>query len=972
MDTTYKQDYHTGADISVFIGPLWVEEAVSIYLRTTTNDIVVYPYSDPHYSRSLVGRYMMQGTLTVNCTEPDYLLRLIELARKETITQSALRELIEKRKSVFQQTLTDRLLAIKAKTGTLAFGAAGTTTEEKLLAYVTDYTERVTREVELMSLRYTSSGQRVLDPRLFELTIISGNPSSPTTSIEIFEDVKIVGTEQVNENNDATKTVTYSIIARRKPPLVVNKPVIQKLPRISFVTENLLAGVKTIADHIVKQMLENVELRCFSPTVRAAAMLHNPNVGYIGDVSDRSRFYGTTASYLELVWQVKTPPFYTVEQAKLPSVSIFALGKNGTWEEKETSVKLTPPPYGKGKAPAFSNAYGRMLSVNKDDTLDGLVAAAPVEITPLEANSGYGTIYAPRKRKTGFGMGSLIPPVTVDPETFSFLDKDVYDVTASTLWSNPFNVRGCSRNIDPNALTEESETRLTEIVQPMYTYGIMREFTVDGNGISFTLPTPIDYTDLTKGDVEDQLVAEDEIPEGMPTSKITIHWDGTVEAEDVREDEIIYSVAFTSMDIRDIPTREELLDDESPCFGLFTLDCGPAATEVFGFNRFTTVRPIIFSTVPQLSEVLGVLYESGGVYYVPDDFIPDGLTDDPSELADVVPLLPSYGKGCDTISIDYDVFISEKTSTYVDLSGCFFAQKRETKFKPPGSNTEISYEDIVNLKNKLRIHIMWLFLSVPSQRALNERQQSTEGEAVSVVHDTVMQRSRVSEFYTFLRCDTRYYDILVMNTPLRRLANQFLDIWEDVWTSLKGMFTRIGTISRTIDEFTYPVKASVGRVSQQFLHYTVDVAVQECGKQLAACTIAASDVEHAAGGKLAIEKNAEGAITLLDALSNSVDRAGNAFVGGTKRAQELITIQFRVALREALEKIAADIRGEDDRTGIVTVRRYTIPVLSSLVCYGLTESGYQVLREEPPEDVPGLLLPHYTDVEENREQDETP
>jgi len=150
LSPIYDEGYHTGADVSVFIGPLWVEEAVSIYLRTATNDIVVYPYSDPHYSRSLVGRYLMQGSLTINVTEPDYLLRLIEVAKNESITESALRELVEKRKAVFQQTLTDRLLSTYSERGSITIGGSETD-EEKLLAYITEYTERVTREVAFVT-----------------------------------------------------------------------------------------------------------------------------------------------------------------------------------------------------------------------------------------------------------------------------------------------------------------------------------------------------------------------------------------------------------------------------------------------------------------------------------------------------------------------------------------------------------------------------------------------------------------------------------------------------------------------------------------------------------------------------------------------------------------------------------------------------------------------------------------------------
>jgi len=970
LSPIYDEGYHTGADVSVFIGPLWVEEAVSIYLRTATNDIVVYPYSDPHYSRSLVGRYLMQGSLTINVTEPDYLLRLIEVAKNESITESALRELVEKRKAVFQQTLTDRLLSTYSERGSITIGGSETD-EEKLLAYITEYTERVTREVELMSVRYTDSGKRIIDPRTFELTIISGKPGSRVESIEIFQDVKIVGTERVSENNDQTQTVTYSIIARRKPPLVTRKPNPKaKITKASFVTENILEVTQTLCRKLIDQILTTPELRCVTSVARTAEMLNNPYVGYIGDVSPKSRFYGKHASYLELVWQVRLPATYTpdITKGNLPAISLL-MNKDAGVTETETSMSLKLPKFEGANCWAFSNAYGRLASVNKDLTLEGLSAAASVVITPLESRDGMGTLYAPRKHITGFGVGSLVPPQLVDPTTFGYTDDLLDDLTASTLWANPFNIRACSHNVGTPAYVEKAE-ELTELVQPVYTYGIIDKIEISEKGITLSVPVPVDFKNLEKKTNEALLASSEKLKESESEYTITIDLDGKVTTTDpliYPDFDIALTYLWTTVDATDIPTEEDLITSESPAFGVFTLDL-VAPEQLSSFNRYLNVFPIVFQSVPPLEMISGSVEcwddGAGGYDHVFTGSLPDDYLDSVDGLADL-PTLVKLQSVC-AFTIDYDVTFSGIAHPYYNLDGCFFMTKNVKtmgSYQCPHCDQPVKYWKIKDLP--AYAHVLWIAISTPIKRVKDSEQ--TEERGVKVVHDTTMRRARIAEFYNIVRCDSRAYDTQVMDTAGTMFVKGLGEIWHDILDTIKAVFGRIGTVDRTIYGFTYPIKASMGRIAQMFSSYTIDINVTELVDQISQCTI---DTNFTGGpqGKIDIEGVAPNdPVTLLNALIHSRNRAGKPFVGGIDGAnakREIATI-VRNVLTEALSLGAYEIITENEKTGDVSVRRHTLRTLPSLVCYGLTDEGYRVLTETSQQSQP-IVLDHYRKEENNQ------
>ena len=191
----YDKGYKSGAQVSLFIGPIWVEEVVTIRLGTGTDDIPVYPYSTPYFNTVLLGNYIVNGQIGINYTDSDYLLRIIESARNTSIQEKELKALIKGRKSLFETTLLDH------------------ESNDYKRSRIKNYVERISREIETSSMN--SNGK--LDPRSFEITIIAGNIYDDNQSIEIYEDVKINRTNKIIDNGDNIVLEVYDFIGKKKP-----------------------------------------------------------------------------------------------------------------------------------------------------------------------------------------------------------------------------------------------------------------------------------------------------------------------------------------------------------------------------------------------------------------------------------------------------------------------------------------------------------------------------------------------------------------------------------------------------------------------------------------------------------------------------------------------------------------------------------------------------------------------------------
>ena len=73
-----NQDYFSGSQASIFIGDLWVDEITDIQFSVGANATPIYGYGDTFFSHVAQGRVMVQGNLTINFKEPNYLFAVLE------------------------------------------------------------------------------------------------------------------------------------------------------------------------------------------------------------------------------------------------------------------------------------------------------------------------------------------------------------------------------------------------------------------------------------------------------------------------------------------------------------------------------------------------------------------------------------------------------------------------------------------------------------------------------------------------------------------------------------------------------------------------------------------------------------------------------------------------------------------------------------------------------------------------------
>jgi len=490
----YDHGYKTGAQTNLFIGPIWVEEVVSIQLKSGTTDAPCYPYSSAYQSRLLLGKYSVAGSIMVSYTQPDYLLRILEMAAGVSMQDGELLNLIESRKSIFSNTVRSKLMTDKlVEQGNIDLSAS------YLTKYATDYVERISREIELMSY----AGKRY-QPRSFELTIITGNVYDKNQSIEIYEDVKIIGTGRVVANDDQVQVEMYDFMGRRKPE---RKQRIEIIPPVGYLSrENLLQMTKEIADGLIEAMVQLPTIKGIAPTHRTSLMVNTDRLAIAGLLNPNTRMYGKDASFIEANWSLEYPAAFSSYEDDGTTYNIQSQTKlTATVDGKDinTNINLMPPRRQSEDSDrqAFDNSYGRMVAVDRANTSKFISAVGPVIPQTIEYALG-GTIALPRYRRNDFNIGSFVMPKITDVEGFSYQDQDLEALTMSTLWCSLVGFRGTAepRNEqEGNAdQVEPKTTYITEIAQPVNTFAYVDHVGAEWNEggefkLKISVPVYIDY-----------------------------------------------------------------------------------------------------------------------------------------------------------------------------------------------------------------------------------------------------------------------------------------------------------------------------------------------------------------------------------------------------------------------------------------------------------------------------------------------
>ena len=238
--SVYDEGYVSGSSISIFVGPIWVDEVVSLRLSSASAKKPVYSYSSPYYNRLLVGNYSVAGSLGIAYKESDYFMKCLAQAQNAG-SDLELKQMIEKQKSQFANTLKSRMTAAAKQASLdlvnvermLKYSKKGDSRYGELLQkkaeleaiinnniyikQINSYVERVSREIEMMS--YVNVGSTTTNltrvPYTFKLTIVKGKITDPNCGFEMYEDVEVLGTDQLAANDDSAQIMLYNIMGKK-------------------------------------------------------------------------------------------------------------------------------------------------------------------------------------------------------------------------------------------------------------------------------------------------------------------------------------------------------------------------------------------------------------------------------------------------------------------------------------------------------------------------------------------------------------------------------------------------------------------------------------------------------------------------------------------------------------------------------------------------------------------------------------
>lgn len=77
-DSIYYQNYYSGNDVGIFIGPVWVDDIANIQFTLNNNKAPVYGYMSEAFDGVSRGTYIIEGQFSVAYTEEGYIPKILE------------------------------------------------------------------------------------------------------------------------------------------------------------------------------------------------------------------------------------------------------------------------------------------------------------------------------------------------------------------------------------------------------------------------------------------------------------------------------------------------------------------------------------------------------------------------------------------------------------------------------------------------------------------------------------------------------------------------------------------------------------------------------------------------------------------------------------------------------------------------------------------------------------------------------
>jgi hypothetical protein len=882
-NNVYDKGYRTGASAQIFIGPIWVDEAVSFLTNSGNNKKPVYPYSSIYYDRTIQGRYMVTGTLSIAFKETDYLLKLIQKARSESILSSELDELAKGRMNIFQTTLQ-----YKALQGLFAAGDQTTAVD-----HVNDYITKISREIENYSHRGPNRSET------FEMTIIDGGFYDENQSIDIYEDVEIVGSGKQRINDDNVIVEVYQFVARKKPDITVRTKAVK--PVMTFDQDNLLLMGQELVRKLARRLIEHPSVNVFKTNSRTSLMGDTSKLAIGGFLHPRTRFYGAGGSFLEIVYGFEYPRFYRADENEKSLRSDTTLKVNNLTNGKSetTQIVLVPPESTKGTR-QFDNSCGKLVSLDREVTAEHLWAVAPIKKTQVLHRIG-GSLVKPRYERSIFDDGSFVPPVVVDVDDFEYTDTDLDVLTHGTLWCTLKGFRGSKSVIDD--VEEEETTYISEVAQPLYTFAYCKNITAinDESGGSLTIGTPtmIDFINLDQGG------------EGKASKSPLVELDSV--------GNVIFNFSsagsLESIEVESMEGESELFADSviSITGTQFTVESAIDPSDPADFQpRFFRISMSIDS------DRLATTF-SKCMYVVPFVFVmEDGDPAYTNDVSHCLAMLQARDGQDDSCQFDfkYDWTTTEVTGytsagSPIILDGVYFLNPKS--------------EEMTNVN----VRVYWMSAIMPVFA------RTTEDEPdVGILYDVEASRGRYAEIYSITRCDVMNHNQGRWDTYLPVVPELYFGpfLFHTIMASIYAAFSNLFTVfDSDTSDWAVPVQSNIGRIAGFIDAYGFRINIDEILQQVRDCRFSDSISEYTGNGELTY---GEAIVRTMSESNNDTDY----YLGNFLRSM-IVTV-----IREELQEEGIVVDDVSDENVYVVTREVITPA-PDIVMYGLTDDGYEDLKE---------------------------
>lgn len=401
----YDTDYFTGSQVSLWFGPVYVDELLMCAFQTVSNLSPQYDYASSLFKMVLEGQRLIEGSFAIFFKESDYIFRVLQRVKKDQEIGNVYNygDVVAMSKSQFQQALRGPRWKFENQVSMRP--------ASRSVADITEYIdERIARKN--LDIEYNTD--------FFDLTIEYGNHREKKFAIRTFEEVKLIGTAQSIAMDDEPVIEIYKFIARerRMRDRQASKRTSTSVGGNEVTRQQALAATEEYARRLGRtlEIYPNVETRGIER--RYADLNCVDHVGWMGLPNEGSVMFGHNVHLAELLFIISYP-------SNIP----MPVDASGYIAE----ARIPPPIENNGILYVESGEnYPYINAISHlTDTLDYIRDG---NITLGWSSQRWRTWV--EEGRNVFTPGTGFPPLVMPLVGYRYLDGNAKGITASVMWQN--------------------------------------------------------------------------------------------------------------------------------------------------------------------------------------------------------------------------------------------------------------------------------------------------------------------------------------------------------------------------------------------------------------------------------------------------------------------------------------------------------------------------------------------------------